>query len=103
MAQAPPAPPALDSGDLPVTIDDDEASADAPDQTLVAPIVDDSSTAPSHESEEPGDVVIADDLAVMLDAEVDAEDIDVPEVKKANESAPPLPGKRSIPPPLPRA
>jgi hypothetical protein len=91
----------MESGpDLPVTVDEDEGEGS--DQTLAAEVA--APAGREGDAEDDGsDVVIADDLAVMIDAELDTEEVDATEAKKPTESAPPPGGKRSIPPPLPRA
>jgi hypothetical protein len=94
----------LDSDtDLPVTVDEEEVVSGTA-ETLVGPIVvPDEARGDGEAEDEDSDVVIGDDLAVMIDAEVDAEEADAAEAKKPTDSTPPAGGKRSIPPPLPRA
>jgi hypothetical protein len=88
----------------PATSDVPHAKGDAPEAL---------SRSPRDSTVEPDDILVADDLAVMIDSDVDAVDEAAEEEARANaetdpkkpagSAPPPLPGKRSAPPPLPRA
>jgi hypothetical protein len=102
----PPRPPQPSIDDMMVTIDEDDSEENGvkqSDQTLVAPIVVPDAALRSDEEEDEGavdDVVIADDLAEMIDADEDVEDAD--EEEPTDAAQPNGAAKLKTPPPLPR-
>ena len=91
--------------DLPVTVGEPESDDDAPDAgdqtSVVAMAVPAEARRPLDEVLEAGgdDVIIADDLAEMLDVD---EEIVPADPEKLAEAEPEPMKKRTVPPPLPR-
>lgn len=88
--------PSPSADEMPMTFEDENDDAeDSPDETVVAPIaVPPAALRDDGDSDGEGDVVIADDFAVIVDAE-DSADVEEEKTSKA-------PPKRNTPPPLPR-
>jgi tetratricopeptide (TPR) repeat protein len=103
----PPRPPQASIDDLLVTIDEEDSEENGikqSEQTLVAPIVVPDEARRSGEDEdddEVDDVVIADDLAEMIDADEDVEAIEDEEEAEAAQQSNGA-AKLKTPPPLPR-